>query len=41
MKLYQGKLGDLMNESLIKKGHFRLVGLSPPAIQETLQGKKR
>ena len=39
MKLYQGKLGDLMNESLIKKGHFRLVGLSP-RNPRNLTGKK-
>lgn len=29
MKLYQGNIGNLMNESLIKKGNIRLVGLSP------------
>jgi tripartite ATP-independent transporter DctP family solute receptor len=28
-KLYQGSLGQLMNESLIKNGNMRLIGLSP------------
>ena len=28
-KLYQGQLGQLMNESIIKSGNMRLIGLSP------------
>ncbi len=28
-KLYQGTLGQLMNESIIKSGNMRLIGLSP------------
>ena len=28
-KIYEGKLGELMNESLIKNGSMRLIGLSP------------